>query len=142
MVESWLLWIIGGLLLSLLELIGGQFVFLAIGVSCLFGSAVARFTDYGFKWQLGITALAAAILIPLFVVWYKAKMQPKGRATIGEGAETNEQYPLVENNGRIGVKIQGDFFPAKHANRQELQAGVIVKVMKMDGITAIVERID
>jgi|TARA_B100000745_G_scaffold144714_1_gene94733 membrane protein implicated in regulation of membrane protease activity len=141
MFEAWHLWIIAGLLLSLLELIGGQFVFLAIGVSCLVGASFAGLTDQPFKWQLGVTVVAAAILIPLFVGLYRRYGMPAGRATTGEGAESTEQYHITEYNGRIGVKIKGDFFPVKEQAGSPLVVGEQVKVVKMDGITAIVYKV-
>lgn len=138
MFDAWLVWIIVGLLLSLGELLGAQFIFLAIGVSCLSGAAVAGFTDYGFKMQLGVTVAVSLLLIPLFVKVFQKCFKASGRATIGEGAEQLQSYEIVQQQSRLGVVIQGNFFPVKAEQGVTLQQGMQVNVLKMDGITAVV----
>ena len=137
--ESWHLWVIGGVLLMGLEMLGLGFVALAIGVACLAGALAAYFGGE-LSLQIGSAVLAALLLTPLFVRGFRRFSRPHDRATLaGSGAAAGRPTPLVEQQGRRGVRITGDFFPAEAARGQApgaLQAGTLVTIDGFNGITA------
>lgn len=136
-IEAWHVWVIIGLLLAIAELLGAEFVLLALGVSCLTGAGVAATTDLGVSWQLGLTAATAALLVPFFVHFFRSVLAP-GRQVAGEGGGIGERVTLIEHNGRLGLRYKGDFFPARGVDGQPLAAGTVVEIRAFEGITALV----
>jgi membrane protein implicated in regulation of membrane protease activity len=133
--EAWHLWILLGLLLAIAELSGSGFVLLAMGVACLAGAAVAAFTEVGLAGQIVATVLTAAVLSPLFVGWYRAIH----RSTSGprdEGWERGRPATVERYAGRLGVRLDGDFYPARYGDGRELAEGARVEVERIEGITA------
>jgi len=138
-IESWHLWVIGGVLLMGLEMLGLGFVALALGVAGLVGAAVAA-TDASLSLQIGSAVLAALILIPLFVRGFRKFSKPREATGLaGELRGGGTATALVSQQGRLGVVITGDFFPAEAAEGESaarLQAGVRVVIEGFSGITA------
>lgn len=136
--EAWHTWVVLGLLLMMAELIGGEFILLALGIAFLVGAAVAGFTPLGLAWQIGAAAIAAAILVPSFVRWYRKTIKPARKGLAGEGGAKGHRTRIVDYGGRMGIRFQGDFFPAQALDNTTLAVGTAVTVEYMKGITAFV----
>lgn len=147
-IEAWHLWLLGGMILAALEMLGLAFVALALGTSCVAG-AIAALMGASLTVQIGASTVTAIILTPLFVRWFKQlKPATDAVALAGESGSSGQRCILVEQQGRLGVVIKGDFFPAASdsdisANgtvfKQPLAVGMTVQVLRFSGITVIVQ---
>ncbi|MCW8886919.1 MAG: hypothetical protein OQK12_16965 [Motiliproteus sp.] len=136
--EAWHLWVILALTLAALEMLALGFVALAAGVACLAGALVAS-AGQPFWIQLAATAIAAAVLTPLFIRWYKSIGGAKESVSVtGDSGSQGLQTEIVIQQQRLGVMIKGDFFPAQleQAGEVELQEGQQVEILGFSGITA------
>lgn len=141
-IEAWHLWLLAGMVLAAMEMLGMAFVALALGVSCIAG-AVAAVAGASLTVQIGATAVAAIILTPLFVRWFQSRKGSEDKVSlVGESGSGGQVCHLVEQQGRLGVKIKGDFFPAESADGQELKSGQRVELQHFSGITAMVCPLD
>jgi membrane protein implicated in regulation of membrane protease activity len=100
---------------------------------------VAGLTGGGWSGQILVTSIAALILVPVFVRWYRRFAHPVRKGLAGEGGMVGFETEVLEYGGRLGVRYQGDFFPAKRTDGQPLVPGMRVRVCSMKGITASVE---
>ncbi len=143
-IEAWHLWLLGGMVLAALEMLGLAFVALALGVSCIAGSVVAL-AGGSLTLQIGASAVMAIILTPLFVRWFKRQVPPSDSVSLaGESGSNGQRCVLVEQQGRLGVLIKGDFFPAQMdldgtESDRPLSVGMKVLVQRFSGITVIVQ---
>ncbi|MEH6471152.1 MAG: NfeD family protein [Halopseudomonas sp.] len=137
-IEAWHLWLLAGMILTALEMLGLAFVALALGLSCIAG-AVAALAGGSMTVQIGSTAVAAIIVTPLLVRWFKQRSQGADSISLaGEAGSTGQTCTLIEQQGRLGVQIKGDFFPAQSDDDSELSVGQKVVVQRFSGITAMV----
>lgn len=141
-ISSWHLWLMLGMVLIIAEVIGTEFILLALGAAALLTGAITGMFDLGLNAQLVTIAVSAAVLLPIFIRFYRRRFKATGtRAVISEGLYRDTEL-LIENYGeRTGIRIQGDFFPAKSTEGDPLKAGELVRVLELNGLTAIVERI-
>ena len=140
--SSWHLWLILGMALIIAEVIGTEFILLALGAAALVTGGITGVFDLGLNAQLISCAVAAAVLVPLFIRFYRRRFRATGtRAVISEGLYRDTEL-VIENYGeRTGIRIQGDFFPARSTEGDPLKAGELVRVLELRGLTAVVERI-
>ncbi|MEH6628892.1 MAG: hypothetical protein V7739_20830 [Motiliproteus sp.] len=139
--EAWHLWVILALTLAALEMLGMGFVALAAAVACLAGAALAL-ADQPFWIQLAATAVAAAVLTPLFIRWYGNIGGAKENVSVtGDSGSQGQEAEIVSRQERLGVIIKGDFFPAQLDSKGaiELAVGQRVEVIRFEGITAQVK---
>jgi membrane protein implicated in regulation of membrane protease activity len=140
-VEAWHLWVLVGLGLAIAELLGAQFVLFALGVSCLAGAAAAAWTDWGLQGQLTVTLVAAAAITPLFVTLMR-RLHTKRQGPLDTGWERGREAVTERYAGRIGVRLNGDFYPARLADGSPPPAGVLVRVERIEGNTARIARLE
>ncbi|RDE19693.1 NfeD family protein [Motiliproteus coralliicola] len=137
-IEAWHLWLLAGMVLAAMEMLGLAFVALALGVSCIAG-AVADLVGASLTVQIAATALMAILLTPLFVRWFQSRKGGDDKISlVGESGSGGQLCTLLEQQGRIGVKIKGDFFPAESSDGRELKVGQRVELQHFSGITAMV----
>ncbi|MEH6826249.1 MAG: NfeD family protein [Motiliproteus sp.] len=136
--EVWQLWLLAGMILAALEMLGLGFVALALGVSCGAG-ALAAAAGGSLTMQVGSSAVAAMILIPLLVRLFKQHRSGADSISLaGEAGSAGQTYTLVEQQGRLGIRIKGDFFPVESADANALSVNQTIIVQHFSGITAIV----
>lgn len=136
--EVWQLWLLAGMILAALEMLGLGFVALALGVSCGAG-ALAAAAGGSLTMQIGSSAVAAMILIPLLVRLFKQHRSGADSISLaGEAGSAGQTYTLVEQQGRLGIRIKGDFFPVESADANALSVNQTIIVQRFSGITAIV----
>tara|TARA_R110001583_G_scaffold13663_4_gene58248 strand:- start:504 stop:965 length:462 start_codon:yes stop_codon:yes gene_type:complete len=137
-IDAWHLWLLAGIVLAALEMLGLAFVALALALSCVAGAAAAL-AGGSLTMQIAASAVAAIILTPLLVRLFKHRQASDGGVSLaGEVASLGQKYSLIEQQGRLGILIKGDFFPAQADNDEALSNGQAVIVQRFSGITAMV----
>ncbi len=137
-IEAWHWWLLAGMILAALEMLGLAFVALALGISCLAG-AVAAWIGGSLTLQIASTTVAAIILTPLLVRLFKQQRSRVDSISLaGEAGGAGQAYTLIEQQGRLGIRIKGDFFPVMSADNSALNVEQTVIVQRFSGITAIV----
>lgn len=137
---AWHIWVILALILAGLELLGAQFVLLALGVSAL-GGALAAGLGAGLNIQLISVSITALVLVPLFVRKIHPYLLPKTPyGTLGSGAETGQLAKvIIGNGGNPAVRVSGNEYPLRWEGEAPPAAGDTVRIVSVEGITVCVE---
>jgi membrane protein implicated in regulation of membrane protease activity len=138
-IAAWHVWVLLAIALAIAELLGTHFVLFALALSCLAGAAVAAWTPWGLNAQVGATLVAAMVLTPVMVQQFR-RQHARAPGPLDEGWESGREAVLEEYAGRLGVRLRGDFFPARSVSGQLPEAGARVLVTRIEGITAWVEQ--
>lgn len=136
-----LLWLVAGLLLAGSEVLAGDFVLLMLGGGALVTAGVAAVAGDAYVAQAAVFAAVSAALV--------AGVRPalKRRALHGSGLRTGvsalvgeEAVVLVHTDSRSGqVKLSGEVWSARASTvGEELEPGRTVRVVEIDGATAVV----
>jgi membrane protein implicated in regulation of membrane protease activity len=134
--RAWHLWLLLGILLAIAELAGAGFVLLALGMACLAGAAAAAWTDWGLSAQILTAAIVAAVLTPLAIYRFRTSVRLRRPGPLDRGWERGRRAIVERYGGRAGVRLNGDFFPARLADGREPAEGEEVEVVGIEGITA------
>jgi membrane protein implicated in regulation of membrane protease activity len=137
----WLWWVIGALLLGVVELLTVDFTFLMIAVGALAAAAAAWI---GLPWWGTVIVFAVvsvvmlALVRPLMLSRLKLKGEAKpiagAAALVGRSAEA--VTAIDEHGGR--AKIGGDVWTARIEGEGVLEPGTDLVVTAIDGATAVV----
>lgn len=140
--ELWHLWLILGLILIIAEMFSLTFYLLVFSFAVLFG-AFLDLLGFSLSWQIFAVALVGVILTPFLPKILRVKIQGKGRTSLMAGEKGEINAEVIENNfGGWHIKYQGDTYPYKFAEPEsafELTQGKKVKIIRFDGITAIIK---
>lgn len=139
---GWHVWVILALILAGLELLGAQFILLALGVSAL-GGAVAAALGADLNLQLLSAAATALVLVPVFVRKIHPRLLPNERyGTLGSGAEAGQLAQVISGvSGKPAVRLSGNEFPLRWEGEVAPTIGETVRIIGIEGITVRVERI-
>jgi membrane protein implicated in regulation of membrane protease activity len=141
-IQAWQVWVILGVLLIIAEVIGTEFILFAIGVAFLVTGVMTDAFDFGLNMQLLTAGIASAMFVPLFMRFYRRVFKATGtKSLVSEGVGQGEDLQIVDYAGRLGIRIQGDFYPARTFDDAPLAAGDWVRLVEMKGVTAFVEQI-
>jgi membrane protein implicated in regulation of membrane protease activity len=141
-IQAWQVWVILGVLLIIAEVIGTEFILFAIGVAFLVTGVMTDAFDFGLNMQLLTAGIASAMFVPLFMRFYRRVFKATGtKSLVSEGVGQDEDLQIVDYAGRLGIRIQGDFYPARTFDDAPLAAGDWVRLVEMKGVTAFVEQI-
>lgn len=141
-IQAWQVWVILGVLLIIAEVIGTEFILFAIGVAFLVTGVMTDAFDFGLNVQLLTAGIASAMFVPLFMRFYRRVFKATGtKSLVSEGVGQGEDLQIVDYAGRLGIRIQGDFYPARTFDDAPLAAGDWVRLVEMKGVTAYVEQI-
>jgi membrane protein implicated in regulation of membrane protease activity len=141
-IQAWQVWVILGVLLIIAEVIGTEFILFAIGVAFLVTGVMTDAFDFGLNVQLLTAGIASAMFVPLFMRFYRRVFKATGtKSLVSEGVGQDEDLQIVDYAGRLGIRIQGDFYPARTFDDAPLAAGDWVRLVEMKGVTAFVEQI-
>lgn len=137
-VAAWQIWLAVALVLALLELAGAHFILLGLAIAAAAVALIAGFVPAtGFAGQLLIFAIAAAFTVPAIVMVFRRYFPNNLVNVVNEpGGRAGEPRPAVERNGRIGVEIYGDFYPAEFSSGLTPEPGTQVVVTEFRGIVA------
>ncbi len=135
--DPWSIWLLVALVMLALEvaLMGGAGgLLLAWGVMA-FAAMLAALGGASVTMQLVTAGVAGVIAMPAVIWMFR-------RTTEGVAGATTVRARITRRNGRLGVLVRGDFFPAEHVNGRELQEGDEVIVKDYKGLTALVRDAD
>lgn len=136
----WLIWLIAGLALAILEILTPGFVLACFSFGC-FVAAIIAALDFSLSWQISFFAATTFILFisarHVFGKLFGGRQQKYLTNTdrlIGMTAVT-----LEETDDQRGlVKIEGETWSARSGSGEKLPAGIKVRILRVDGNKLIV----
>ena len=136
----WLIWLLAGLVLIILEILTPGFVLACFSVGC-FAAAIFAALDFSADWQIGAFATATFVLFvsarQVFGKLYGAKSidsRTNVDRLIGLPAITLEEV----DDMRGQVKVEGEAWSARSVNGEKLPVGTKVRVLRIDGNNLLV----
>lgn len=133
-------WFIAAGVLLLVELITADLLFASLAISALAAAGVSAL-GANFIWQglaFGLTALLSLVLLRPIALKHLRKTTPD-QATGMDALIDQQAIAITDVNKFEGqVKLSGEVWSAK-SNGAPIPEGRTVKVVKIDGATAIVE---
>lgn len=133
----WHLWVIGGVVLIILEMFTLSFFLASFGVAALITAIVAA-NDASLEWQLGTFAIAnvllLAVLRPLAMksLYHRSDHRPtNSHALIGARAIVVDEIHDECRPGR--VKLGGEEWRGLSSEGNSIAAGTAVEVVSVDG---------
>lgn len=141
-IEPWVLWLAAALILFGVDILvaGG-----ASGVLLLFAlmagaGTVAALLGLSLTAQISFAAISGLVFLPVILV--VMRRITKGRkAEHAEGRMATETFILQQQGSGLQVKALGDTYPVKAEQgvaNDQLKAGTEVRILRFEGITAIV----
>lgn len=139
-IQTWQIWLALAIVLAALELMGFQFIMLALAVSALVVMLATVFFAPDLTAQLWIFALAALVLTPAFILWFRRYFQGQHNRTgvVGERGHHQRQAQVVRHGQGLAVVVDGNHFPVQYRDGTAPPEGVTVQILHFEGITAIV----
>ena len=129
--DHYLIWMIIGFALVIVELITGTFYLLMLGVAAFGGAAIA-YAGQGFVVQaLVAVLLAAAGCYGAHV--YRAKNSKEQMVSVDAGQPANFEHWVDQGGGLARVRYRGASWDAKVDGAGELLAGALLYVMRIEG---------
>ena len=136
--ETYLIWLLAGFGLVIIELLTGTFYLLMLGVAA-FGGAIAAYAGSGFELQIIVAAiLAAAGCYGVHI--YRAKSSKDQMVSVDAGQPANFENWIDEGGGLARVRYRGASWDAHIAGRGALEAGALLYVEQIEGHTLKVSR--
>ncbi|MCP1673228.1 membrane protein implicated in regulation of membrane protease activity [Natronocella acetinitrilica] len=137
----WQLWLIIGLLLLLADVFvagGASGVLLVLGLGAL-GGMVGALLGLEPTGQIMTAVVASVVSLP-FVVWM-LRRATRGNSgnSITDPRIANSDFEVIEQRGRLGIRVLGDFFPVRTVDGSAVQVGDKVRVDRFEGIVAVVK---
>jgi membrane protein implicated in regulation of membrane protease activity len=140
--ESWQLWVIGGIILIILEMFTFTFFLASFGAAAIF-TALSAWKGGTVSAQLATFAIANVILLaiirPLVVkgLYHRSDRRPTNvNALVGQTGTVVDAIPDDRRPGR--VKLGGEEWRALSADGQALDQDTVVEVIQIDSATLLV----
>ncbi|MBD2761509.1 NfeD family protein [Kocuria sp. cx-455] len=138
--NPWILWLIIMLVLAGIEMLTLDFLFLMMSMAAL-GAGVVSFFTPSFPLQVITFAVVAVLLIFLLrpvALRRLNRSTPSTRSNAERlvGLSCTVLEPVSEDTGL--VRLEGDIWTARSAERATLETGTKAYVYRIDGATAIV----
>lgn len=138
---GWLAWLGVALALGAIEAATVDFVFLMLAGGALGGAAAAAF-GVAFPVQVVVAVASAALLLGLVRPWAKRRFSVRSAAASQIGAAGNvgrSAFVLETVTNTTGrVKLSGETWSARTTDQQDYQPGDEVRVVAIEGATAVV----
>ena len=143
--EWWHFWLIVGLILFIVEIFTPGFVMASFGTAAILTTI---FAALGLSFKLQLLSFAVATLIVFFTIrpllkkyFYRFDdpLRTNVHALIGKRGKVIERIDNSENSGR--VQLGGEDWRARTIHDESIEVGEIVKVVRIEGATAFVEKI-
>ncbi len=142
----WMVWLIVAITFFIVEIFTPGFVIACLGIGAL-GAAVVALLGVSLTGQLigfAVAALGAFLIIrPLYfryLVHDSPSVQTNVQALVGRKGIVVEAIEPLAQHGR--VKIGGEDWKASTADEQPVAQGQLVRVLRVEGATLIVEPIN
>ena len=142
--EPWHIWIIVALIFFIMEIFTPSFAVACLSIGAI-GGAIASACGLGLKFQILVfaiaTLLAFVLVRPVVLKLFHNKSKEvltNVDALVGKLAIVSEEIkPVV--GGR--VKVDGDDWKAVTADGRPVEAGKVVRILKVDSVILTVETI-
>ena len=136
----WIWWLVAGLVLGIVEVLTVDLIFLMLAIAAVL-AGVTALAGGGLVMQVVVFAVASLLLLLLVRPWAKrhlARATPDVRTNAQSlvGREAVVLSRLTGTDGR--VRLAGETWSARTADHAEVPAGTHVRVVAIDGATAIV----
>ncbi len=138
----WLLWLIISGFFFILEMATTGFLVFWLGLGALLTMVVSFFTQNIFI-QTAVFVVSSILFIFLtrpfvdkFVSKKEKKIETNAYSIIGEKAIVTKEINSLKGVGQIN--INGDIWSAKTENDQVIPSGTAVKILRIDGVKAVV----
>jgi len=131
--EDYLLWLLLGLALVIVELLTGTFYLLVLGVAA-FGAGAVAWSGGAFAVQ-SIAAAVVALAGAYFVHAYRARNAAQQMAPIDAGQPANFEGWVDQPAGLARVRYRGASWDARLESEASLQPGALVYVLGTEGNT-------
>src|SRR5574341_704771 len=131
--DTYLIWLLVGLALVIVELLTGTFYLLVLGVAA-FGAGVVAWFGGGFAAQsiaAAVLALAGAYLVHA----YRARNAAQQMAPIDAGQPASFESWVDQGSGLARVRYRGASWDARLEGEAVLQPGSLVYVLATEGNT-------
>ncbi len=138
MVFVW--WLVAALVLGIVEVVSVDFIFLMLALAAVL-AALSSILGLDLLGQVIVFTVAAVVLVVLVRPWAKRQLSrttPDIR-TNAQGLVGQEAVALSRLTGTDGrVRLSGETWSARTVDRAEVPAGTHVRVVSIDGATAVV----
>ena len=138
--QIWQIWLLLAIVFAALELMGAQFIMLALAASALVVMLVTLVASPDLTGQLIVFLVTAAAITPGFIFWYRRHFQGRENPTgvAGESGYGQRTAQVATRGERVGVELDGNWFPVQFEGGDHPSAGEQVRIVRFEGITAIV----
>ena len=143
--EIWIYWVVGALVLFILEMFTAGFAVVCLSFGCL-GSAIAASCDASIEWQLTIFAIISFIALivvrPLLKrLFYKdgEKVATNASAMIGKHGVVCADIDGDDEQGR--VMIEGIDWRAITTDGEQISKGTRVVVTEINSVVLTVKKL-
>jgi membrane protein implicated in regulation of membrane protease activity len=136
--EPYLIWMLIGFALVIVELLSGTFYLLMLGVAA-FGGAASAYLGHGFEAQIIVAAIIAAAGC-YGVHIYRARSSKEQMASVDAGQPANFENWVDQAGGLARVRYRGASWDAHIDGGGELSDGALLYVMGIEGHTLKVSR--
>ena len=138
--QVWQVWLLLAIVFAALEMMGAQFIMLALAASALVVVLVTLVASPSLTAQLILFLVAAAVLTPGFIIWYRRHFQGRQNPTgvAGESGYNHRSARVKSRGERVGIELEGNWFPVQYEGGDHPAPGEQVRIVRFEGITAIV----
>lgn len=145
-IEPWMLWLAVALILFAIDILvaGGASGVLLLFALMALGGMVGAMLGLSPVWQVLFTALAGLIMLPVVLIIMR-RITGGRLAEHPDGRLATETFKLVQQGEQLRVKALGDSYPIKPdtgVEKSALAAGGTVRIVRFEGITAVVMPVD
>jgi membrane protein implicated in regulation of membrane protease activity len=137
---AWLIWLVLGLALAILEMLTPGFVFICFTFGC-FVAAIVAALDFSFSWQLSVFGVTTFVLF----IWARqifGKLFNPQKAPTLTNVDRLVGLPAITldevDDQRGQVKVEGEAWSARSGSGEKLPAGIKVRVLRVDGNKLVV----
>ncbi|TVS13535.1 MAG: hypothetical protein EA417_16295 [Gammaproteobacteria bacterium] len=137
----WQIWLVLALVFVAADIAlagGASGVLLVLALAAL-GAMLAALLGAEWQGQLLAAAVAGALATPLVLIGLRRLAWRSGSSARTDFRVSGRTFEVIRQRERIGIRVQGDFFPARCAAGEYPEPGDNVRVIRFEGITAVVE---
>lgn len=134
---AWIGWLVLAVVLAAFELTGTGFVMLGLAAAAVLTAAITAIAEPTVATQLQIAAGATVVLAPAAAWYHRWLLHRRPPGPLAAGRLKNVVALVADDGRRLTVEVQGERLPVRHADGGELRAGQRVRVLRIEGITAV-----
>ncbi|QWW20458.1 NfeD family protein [Schaalia sp. 19OD2882] len=141
---AWFWWVLAAVALGVIEVLSVDLIFLMFGIGAL-AAALASALGAPLWVQVGVFAVVSLLLLFLVRPWAKSHLarsvpnvRTNSQGLVGEVAVVRDRVTSLE--GR--VLLAGEEWSARADQNWEIPVGTRVRVLAIDGATAVVGPVD